>query len=181
MNLDFCWGTHMVGQAAWIHGLNLPCLRVVSVTLGPLIPINHDLNSTAYLSILATIKHLLMAASSMIMQHKAKLVSNWFHKHGRVQCTSMASPVNRSESNKTHFGMCVKRETSSMNVQLTNLQKLCDAVLSTWSRISKENFQYLVKSTAPRTEAVLRANRGPSSISTVFPIKWTLSVHSSQQ
>ena len=49
-----------------------------------------------------------------------------------------------------------------MNVQLTNLQKLRDAIMSTWNRISKECFQHLVESMPQRIEAVLRAKGGPT-------------------
>ncbi len=53
-------------------------------TLGPLVPIEHRLNATAYLSIVAdhvhlfmtTVYHLLMATSSRIMHHVTKLKSS---------------------------------------------------------------------------------------------------------
>ncbi len=53
-------------------------------TLGPLLPIEHRLNTTAYLSIVAdrvhpfmtTVYHLLMATSSRIMHHVTKLKSS---------------------------------------------------------------------------------------------------------
>uniref|UniRef100_A0A9J8C660 Transposable element Tc1 transposase n=1 Tax=Cyprinus carpio carpio TaxID=630221 RepID=A0A9J8C660_CYPCA len=53
-------------------------------TLGPLVPIEHRLNATAYLSIVAdhvlpfmtTVDHLLMATSSRIMHHVTKLKSS---------------------------------------------------------------------------------------------------------
>ena len=60
-------------------------------TLGLLIPINHHLNATAYLSIVADHVHPFMAtmypSSNGYFQHdnapchKAKVVSNWFHEH----------------------------------------------------------------------------------------------------
>ncbi len=53
-------------------------------TLGPLVPIEHRLNATAYLSIvvdhvhpfMTTVYHLLMATSSRIMHHVTKLNSS---------------------------------------------------------------------------------------------------------
>ncbi len=53
-------------------------------TFGPLVPIEHRLNTTAYLSIVAdhvhpfmtTVYHLLMATSSRIMHHVTKLKSS---------------------------------------------------------------------------------------------------------
>lgn len=47
-----------------------------------------------------------------------------------------------------------------MNMQLTNLQQLRDAVISTLTRIAKECFQHNKECTPQRTEAVLRANWG---------------------
>ena len=37
-----------------------------------------------------------------------------------------------------HLWDVVELEIPSMNVQLTNLQKLCDTIRSTWNKISKE-------------------------------------------
>ncbi len=60
-------------------------------TLGPLVPIEHRLNTTAYLSIVAdhvhpfmtAVYHLLVATSSRIMHHVTKLKSSqdWFLEH----------------------------------------------------------------------------------------------------
>ncbi len=44
-----------------------------------------------------------------------------------------------------------------MDVQPTNLQKLCDAIMSIWSKISEECFQHLVESMPRRIKAVLKA------------------------
>jgi len=44
-------------------------------TLGPLVPIGHRLNATAYLSIVSDHVHPLMATSSRIMPHVTKLES----------------------------------------------------------------------------------------------------------
>ena len=49
-----------------------------------------------------------------------------------------------------------------MNVQLTNGQKLRDAIMSTWNRISKEYFQHLGESMPQLIEAVLRAYGSPT-------------------
>jgi len=47
-----------------------------------------------------------------------------------------------------------------MNVQLTNLQQLRDAILSIWTKISEECFQHLVESIPRRIKAVLKAKGG---------------------
>ncbi len=83
-------------------------------TLGPLAPIEHRLNATAYLNIvtdhvhpfMTTVYHLLMATSSRIMHmsqssNNHRLVSwtwQWVH------FTQMASTVSRSQSNRASFG-----------------------------------------------------------------------------
>lgn len=63
-----------------------------------------------------------------------------------------------------------------MNVCLTNLQQLCDAVLLTGSSICTGCFQHLGTSMPWRTEAGLRW--GPSSSrSMVFLIKWSVIIY----
>ncbi len=47
-----------------------------------------------------------------------------------------------------------------MDVQPTNLQQLCDAIMSIWTKISEEYFQHLVESMPRITKAVLKAKRG---------------------
>ncbi len=100
MSLNFCCNIQMVGSEigeknmkAWIHpdstiqagGGGVMVWRIFSWhTLGPLVPIEHRLNVTAYLSIVAdhvhpfmtTVHHLLMATSSRIMYHVTKLKSS---------------------------------------------------------------------------------------------------------
>ncbi len=69
MSLDFCCDIQMVGSEfdvknmkAWIHPALCKCFRLVVLvvgggfswhTLGPLVPIDHCLNTTAYRSIVA--------------------------------------------------------------------------------------------------------------------------------
>ncbi len=65
-----------------------------------------------------------------------------------------------------------------MDVQPTNLQKLRDAIMSIWTKISEECFQHLVKSMPQRIKAVLKAKGGPTpSTSKVYLIKWPGSVY----
>ncbi len=40
----------------------------------------------------------------------------------------------------------MEREIQIMDVQTTNLQQLCDAIISIWIKISEECFQHLVES-----------------------------------
>jgi len=58
-------------------------------TLGPLVPIGHRLNSTAYLSIVYDHVHPFMATSWLYgyfqlnnaLCHKARIITNWFLEH----------------------------------------------------------------------------------------------------
>ncbi len=50
----------------------------------------------------------------------------------------------------------MEREIRIMDVQPTNLQQLCDAIMSIWTKISKECFQNLVESMPRRIKAVLK-------------------------
>ncbi len=47
-----------------------------------------------------------------------------------------------------------------MDVQLTNLQQLCDAIMSILTKISEQCFQHLVESMPRRIKAVLKAAKG---------------------
>ncbi len=49
-----------------------------------------------------------------------------------------------------------------MDVQPTNLQQLCDAIMSIWTKISEECVQHLVKSIPRRIKVVLKAKGGPT-------------------
>ncbi len=55
-----------------------------------------------------------------------------------------------------------------MDVQLTNLQQLRDAIMSLWTKISEECFQHLVESiriyylSIRRIKAILKAKGGPT-------------------
>ncbi len=49
-----------------------------------------------------------------------------------------------------------------MDIQPTNLQQLCDAIMSIWTKISKACFQHFVESMQQRIKAVLKAKGGPT-------------------
>ncbi len=59
-----------------------------------------------------------------------------------------------------------------MDVQLTNLQQLRDAIVSIWTKISEECFQHLVES---MPEKLLRPLQPGTS--KVYLIKWPVSVY----
>ncbi len=97
MSLDLCCNIQMVESEFGVKNMDPSCLvstvQAVGVmvwgifswhTLGPLVPTEHRLNATVYLSIIAdhvhpfmtTVYHLLMATSSRIMHHVTKLKSS---------------------------------------------------------------------------------------------------------
>ncbi len=82
-------------------------------TLGPLVPIEHRLNTTAYPSIVADHVHPFMttvypSSEGYFQQdnapfHKAQIISDWFLKQW-IQFTQMASTATRSQSNRAPLG-----------------------------------------------------------------------------
>ena len=63
-----------------------------------------------------------------------------------------------------------------MDVQPTNLQQLYDDIMSIWTKLSEECFQYLVESMTGRIKAVLKAKEVQPGSSKVYLIKWPVSV-----
>ncbi len=59
-----------------------------------------------------------------------------------------------------------------MDVQPTNLQQLCDPIMSKQTKISEECFQHLVESMPRIIKAVLKAKGVQPGTSKVYLIKW---------
>ncbi len=76
-----------------------------------------------------------------------------------------------------HLWDVVEREIHIMNVQTTNLQQLCDAIMSIWTKISEECFQHLVESMPRRIKLVLKSKGVQTGTSKVYLIKWPVSVY----
>ncbi len=141
-------------------------------TLGPLVSTEHRLNTTFYLSIVAdhvhpfmtTVYHLLMTTSSRIMHicHKAQIISDWFLEHEN-EFTLLKWPPQSPDLNPIeHLWDVVEWEIHIMDVQPTNLQQLCDAIMSILTKVSEECFQHLVESMPRIIKAVLKAKGGPA-------------------
>ena len=85
--------------------------------LGPLIPVNHCLNSIDYLSIVANHVHPFMAtmysSSNGYFQHdnspchNAKVISNWFHEHDN-EFNVLQWPSTGSESDYANYVLYVQ-------------------------------------------------------------------------
>lgn len=100
-------------------------------TLFPLVPDEHRLNATAYLSIIADYVHSCMTTvypsshdcfqQDKKLYHKAQIISNWFPKN---DLHSHQISIQQST-----FGI---RWTGSIK----DVQQLCHAIMSIWIKIS---------------------------------------------
>ncbi len=135
-------------------------------TLGPLVPIEHYLNTVAYLSVVADHVHPFMITVYFQQYnapcHKAQIISDWFLEHDN-EFTLLKWPPQSPDLNPIeHLWDVVEREIHIMDVQMINLQQLCDAIMSIWTKISEECFQHLVESMPRRIKAVLKAKGAPT-------------------
>ncbi len=164
MSLNFCCDIQMVESEFGVKNCLVSTVQAgggVMVwgifswhTFGPLVPIEHHLNTTAYLSIVAdhvhpfmtTVYHLLMITSSRIMHHVTKLKSS---QTGFLNMTmsSLYSwlPQSPDLNPIEHLWDVVEREIRIMDVQPTNLQKLCDAIMSIWTKSLRNVSNALLK------------------------------------
>ncbi len=103
--------------------------------------------------------------------HKAQIISDWFLEHDN-EFTLLKWPPQSPDLNPIeHLWDVVERESHIMDVQPTNLQQLCDAIMSIWTKISEECFQHLVESMPQRIKAVLKAKAGPTGYKQGVPNK----------
>jgi len=141
-------------------------------TLVPLVPIEHCLNATAYMSIVSDHVHhfvtTVFPSSDEYFQqdsapcHKAQIISDWFLEHDNEFTLLKWPPQSPDLNPKEHLCDVVEREICIMDVQPTNLQQLRDAIMSIRNKISEECFQHLVESMPRRIKAVLKAKWGPT-------------------
>ncbi len=109
--------------------------------------------------------------------HKAQIISDWFLEHDNEFTLLKCSPQSPDLNPIEHLWDVVEREIHIMDVQPTNLQKLRDAIISIWTKISEECFQHLVESMSQIIEAVLKAKVVQPDTSKVYLIKWPMSVY----
>ncbi len=129
---------------------------------GPLVPIEHCFNATAYLSIVADHVHPFMttvypSSDGYFQQdnapcHKAQIISDWFLEHDN-KFTLLKWPPQSPDLNPIeHLWDVVKRE-----IHIIDVQQLRGAIMSIWTKISKECFQHLVECMPRIIKAVLKA------------------------
>ncbi len=152
-------------------------------TLGLLVPIEHRLNTTAYLSIVADHVHPFMTTVYLSSDatssrnnascHKAQIISDRFLEHDN-EFTLLKWPPQSPDLNPIeHLWDVVEREIRIM----TNLQQLRDDIMSMWTKISEECFQHLVESMLRRIKAVLKVKGVQPATSKMYLIKWPVSVY----
>ncbi len=140
-------------------------------TLGPLVPIEHRLNTTAYLNIVYDHVHPFMttvypSSDGYFQQdnaqcHKAQIISDWFLEHGNEQTLLKWPPQSPDLNPIEHLWDVMERE----------YQQLRDAIMSIWTNISEECFQHIVESMPRRIKAVLKAKGGPTRYEQGVPSK----------
>ncbi|KAI5609647.1 hypothetical protein C0J50_5858, partial [Silurus asotus] len=133
-------------------------------TLGALVPIEHCVNATAYMSIVVDHVHPFMStvypsSDGYFQQDNAPY---WFLEHDNEFTVLKWHPQSPDLNPTEHLWNVEEREIHIMDVQPTNLQQLRDAIMSTWTKISEECFQYLVESIPRRFRGVLKAKGGPT-------------------
>ncbi len=137
-------------------------------TLGPL-PTEHCLNATAYLNIAPIVPlwqqctYLLKTISSRIIHNVTNLKSSQTGFLNMTMSSLYSIGLQSPDLNPIeHLWDVVEREILIMNVQPTNLQRLRDAIISIWTKVSEECFHHLVESMPRRIKAVLKAKGGPT-------------------
>ncbi len=112
-------------------------------TLGPSVPIEHRLNTTACLSIVADhvnpfITTVYPSSDDYFQQdntpcHKAQIISDWFLEHDNEFTLLKWPPQSPYLNPIEHLWDAVEREIHIMDVQPTNLQQLRDAIMLIWT------------------------------------------------
>ena len=88
--------------------------------------------------------------------HKAHAISEFIV----LKWPPQSSAVNQIE----HLWDVVGRDIRIMKVLPTNLQQLCDAIISVWTKVSEKCFQNLVESVPRIIRAALKAKGGSSKV-----------------
>jgi len=108
---------------------------------------------------------------------KAHINTNWFLEHDNEFTVLQWPPQSPDLNPIDHLWGVVQWEIRIIDVQPTNLQQLRNAIMSIWTKISEECFQYLVESMPRRIKAVLKAKGVQPFTSKVYLIKWPVSLH----
>ncbi len=109
--------------------------------------------------------------------HKAQIISDWFLEHDN-EFTLLKWPPQSPDLNPIeHLWDVVEREIHIMDVQPTNLQQLCDAIMSIWTKIQKRNVYNTFLNICHEELRQFWRQRGVQpGTSKVCLIKWPVSV-----
>ncbi len=112
---------------------------------------------------MTTVHHLLMYfQQDNAPCHKDQIISDWFLEHDN-EFTLLKWPPQSPDLNPIeHLWDVEEREILIMDVQTTNLQQLCDDIMTIWTKISEECFQHLVESMPRRIKTVLKTKGSPT-------------------
>ncbi len=134
-------------------------------TLRPLVPIEHHLYATAYLSIVSDHVHPFMTtvypySDGYFQQdnapcHKAQIISDWFLEHDNEFTLLKWSPQSPDLNSKEQLWDVVEWEIRIMDVQPTK------SAATAWCYHVK-CFQHLFESLPQRIKAVLKAKGSPT-------------------
>ncbi len=121
--------------------------------------------------------HLLMATFSRIKQrYKTQIISDWFLEHDN-EVTLLKWPPQSPDLNPIeHFWDVVEREIHIMDAQLTNLQQLCDAIMSIWPKSLRNVSNTLLNLCHEELRQFWRQKGVQPGTSKVYLIKWPVSV-----
>jgi len=154
-------------------------------TLGLLVPIDYHLNATVYLSIVAdhvhpfmtTVYHLLMYfQQDNASCHKAQIILDWFLEHDN-EFTLLKWPPQSPDLNPIEqLWDVVEREIHIMDVQTTNLQQLCDAIMTIWPKSLRNVSNTLLNLCHEELMQFWRQKGVIPGTSKVYLIKWLLCV-----
>ncbi len=104
-------------------------------TLGPLVPIEHCLNTSIVADHVYPFRTTGYPSSDGYFQqdnapcHKAQMISDWFLEHDNEFTLLKWPPQSQDLNLIKHLWDVVEREIHIMDVQPTNLQQLCDAIM----------------------------------------------------
>lgn len=109
------------------------------------------------------------------MQHVTNQKSPHTSFMNMTTSSSVAFRITQSESYRTHLGFS-RIGNLHHEINLKNLQELHDA-MSTWTRISKDSFQHLIKPRLWNVKALLEAKEGSSQYYIMLLLKCWVSVN----
>ncbi len=108
--------------------------------------------------------------------YKAQIISDWFLEHDN-EFTLLQWPPQSPDLNPIkQLWDVVEREICIMDVQPTNLQQLCDAIMSIWTK-TRNVSNTLLNLCHEELRQFWRQKEVQSGTSKVYLIKWPVSIY----